>query len=71
MDPIPTPTPLPCQPPPPPGGCYECPPGSGQVICVDGPWTAPPATVPTLGWPGLALMGLLFALAGARRLRAT
>ena len=31
---------------------------------------APAATVPTLDWTGLALMGLLFALAGARRLRA-
>lgn len=70
MDPIPTPTPLPCQPTPPPGGCYECPPGSGQVICVDGPWTAPAATVPMLGWEGLSLMALLCALAGVRRLRA-
>lgn len=70
MDPTPTPapTPIPC---PPPGaqGCFECPPGSGQVICVDGPWPAPAATVPTLDWTGLALMALLFALAGARRLR--
>lgn len=58
----------PCIEPPPPGGCYECPPGSGQVVCVDGPYTMP-ATVPTLSWTGLALMGLLLAVAGVRRLR--
>lgn len=64
----PTPTPIPCAPPPPPGGCYECPVGSGQVICVDGPYTMP-EVIPALSWEGLALMALLFAAAGARRLR--
>jgi len=49
------------------GECFEYPPGSGQVVCVDGPWTAP-AVVPALDWTHLALMALLLALAATRRI---
>lgn len=66
--PTPTPTPAPCVPPPPPGGCYECPPGSGHVICVDGPYEYVPP-VPTLSDFGLAALAIAVALAGLRRLR--
>ena len=69
MNPTPTPIPIPCTPLPPPGGCYECPVGSGQIVCVDGPCTTPDV-IPALSWEGLALMALLFAAVGARRLRA-
>lgn len=48
--------------------CYEYPPGSGQVVCVDGPWPAPAAVVPVLDWQHLALMALLLAFAVVRRL---
>jgi hypothetical protein len=54
--------------------------GPGQTLfCAVTPETGrctchcanvPTATVPTLDWPALALMGLLLALAGVRRLRA-
>lgn len=63
-----TPTPTPCQPPPPPGGCYECPPGSGVVICADGPYSAP-VGVPGPSDAGLALSGLLVALVALRGIR--
>lgn len=69
MNPTPTPTPLPCEPPPPPGGCYECPPGSGQIVCVDGPWEGPPPPVPTLSGMSLALLAVAILALGARRLR--
>lgn len=58
----------PCQPPPPPGGCYEYPCGSGQIVCVDGPWPAP-AVIPTLDWAGLLAFAAAMAVVAVRRLR--
>lgn len=43
---------------------------SWEVVCADGPWTAPPPPVPALSDLGIAALVLALAVVGLRKVRA-